>query len=129
METNILLVDDSVFARSIVKKSLEIYGIEGLNIYEAYNGFEALAVLKITEIDYVFTDLNMPDFNGEELLVEMKSKPEYSDIPIVIITSLLNPAREKKLLELKATAILQKPVTLPQIKNILSQEFKLIGDN
>jgi len=129
MDTNILVVDDSVFARSIIKKSLEIYGFEGLNVYEANNGYEALAVLKTHEIDVVFTDLNMPDLNGEELLRMIKSKAEFSHIPVVIITSLINPAREKRLRDEKASAIIQKPITLPQIKDVLSSELHISGGN
>lgn len=127
METNVLIVDDSVFARSIVRKSLEIYGFKNLNIYEAYNGYEALAILNIHHIDVVFTDLNMPDFDGEELLNKIKSNPKLTGIPVIVITSLLNPAREQRLLEGKASAILQKPVTLPKIKDILTEKLQFTG--
>ena len=129
MSTNILVVDDSVFARSMIKRSLEIYGFDNLEVFEANNGHEALTLLKTQKIDYVFTDLNMPDLNGEDLLKMIKTNEKLADVPVVIITSLINPAREKRLMSEKAAAILQKPVTLPQINDVLSRKLNIAGVN
>lgn len=120
MVTNVLVVDDSAIARSTINKSLYTYGIPGLNIYEANNGYDALALLKTSKIDLVFSDLNMPDFNGEELLILIKSNPQFADIPVIISSSLINHSREERLMAEKATAVLQKPVNIEDLKRVFS---------
>lgn len=123
---HILVVDDSSMARSIIKRSLEICGLDSYEIKEANNGVEALAILKTETIDLVFTDLNMPELDGEQLLKRIKSSPKLFDIPVIVITSLNNPANEKKLLQEHATAVLSKPITLPAMHKVLSEDLQLI---
>ncbi len=125
MSRNILVVDDSAFARSFVIRSLSICGLENAEYREAENGEEALSIIKSGNIDLVFTDLNMPDMTGEELLEKIKSNPSYVDLPVVVITSLKNPAKEKSLLSNKAMAVLEKPISLVQLNNVLTNELKL----
>lgn len=125
MQYNFLIVDDSSFMRGVLKRYLDMYDLPGKNILEASNGREALDILKTKNVDCVFTDLNMPHYSGEELLEKIKSSPDLLHIPVIVITSLLNPAGEQKLLNKKATAILQKPVTLPQINKILTQQLNV----
>jgi two-component system chemotaxis response regulator CheY len=122
----ILVVDDSSTARSIIKRSLEMCGVEDINIREANNGIEALSILKTEAIDIVFTDLNMPELNGEQLLKRIKSSPKLFDIPVIIITSLNNPANEQRLLDEHATAVLSKPLALPAMHKVLSENLQLV---
>ena len=99
MDTSVLIVDDSMFARGIIKRSLEICGLDDAEFYEAGNGLEALDILGSRKIDLVFTDLNMPDMNGEELLDQINHNFAFLDIPVVVITSLNNIAKEQNLLK------------------------------
>ena len=84
MNMNVLIVDDSAFARSLIIRSLSICGLVDTVFQEAANGEEALTVLKSNNIDLVFTDLNMPEMDGEELLMRIKSDPSYFDVPVVV---------------------------------------------
>ena len=122
----ILLVDDSAMARSIIKRSLEICGLQDVKKFEANDGREALEILKKENIDLVITDLNMPNLNGEELLKRIKSSPKLFDIPVIIITSLNNPANEKRLIQEHAAAVFSKPVSLPVIHKVLHEDLNII---
>lgn len=122
----ILLVDDSAVARSIMKRSLDICGIQAATLREAGNGREALSILKNEKIDLVITDLNMPELNGEELLKRMKSSPKMFEIPVIIITSLKNDANERELIREHALAVLSKPISLPDMHKVLSEELNLV---
>ncbi len=122
----ILLVDDSAVARSIMKRSLDICGIQAATLREAGNGKEALTILKNEKIDLVITDLNMPELNGEQLLKRMKSSPKTFEIPVIIITSLKNDANERELIREHAVAVLSKPISLPDMHKVLSEELKLV---
>lgn len=72
MIKRVLIVDDSSTARSIIRRTLEISGMDEIEIGEAANGNEAMEILKTNKYDLVFTDLNMPDMNGEQLLKRIK---------------------------------------------------------
>ena len=107
----IVIADDSRTARLFIKKCLEIIGLEDVAISEAANGAEALALIKKGGFDLLLTDLNMPEMDGQELLRRIKGSPKTTDIPVLVITSAGNPAKEKELLSLGALAVLTKPVT------------------
>jgi len=107
----IMVVDDSSCARMFIEKCLEIIGLADADLVEAGDGKEALDKIKEQPVDLLITDLSMPVMDGEALLKWVKGTPELQDIPILVISSAGNPAREKKLLELGAFAVLGKPVS------------------
>jgi len=116
---NILIVDDSATSRLIMRRCLRICGLDGVEFTEASNGNEALSILKEVPVDMVFTDLNMPEMDGEQLLKRMKSSPKLFNIPVVIISSTANTQKEKKLLEDNAAKVFSKPISLPELREYL----------
>ncbi|HQU72341.1 MAG TPA: response regulator [Calditrichia bacterium] len=127
MNLRILIVDDSSMARSIIRRSLEICGLEDIEFREAGDGKEAMEVLKAEDrIDLVFTDLNMPNMSGDQLLKRIKSSPRFFEVPVVIITSLYNNSRNAELMMEHAAAVLPKPVTIPKLSEILEEKLGLI---
>ncbi len=126
MIEKVLVVDDSAIARSIIRRSLEICGLQDVEFREAGNGHKALDLLKEEKVDLVFTDLNMPQMSGEELLKRIKSSPKLFDIPVIVISSLGNPAKERRLIQEYAAAVFQKPISLPEIRDFLSESLKVI---
>ncbi len=107
----ILIVDDSKTARLIIKKCMIMAGFHDYRYLEAANGREALLELKNTRVCLLLTDFNMPIMDGGVLLKWMKSNPQFKEIPVVIITSAGNPARDKQLLEDGAYTVLPKPIS------------------
>ena len=108
---HVLIADDSRTARLFIRKCLEIIGLENASLSEATNGAEALEMIKKGDIDLLVTDLNMPEMGGQDLLRRVKTSPRTTNLPVVVITSVGNPAKEKELLSLGALAVLTKPVT------------------
>ena len=89
MSKRILIVDDSKFMRSRLKKCLVAAGYE---VDEAENGLVGLETAKMVTPDLVVSDVNMPVMEGPELV---KGLSEYNpNIPIVILTA--NPDRDLK---------------------------------
>ena len=121
MVNRVMIVDDSRAARNMIRRSLEICGLDPAFIDEAGNGKEALDKLKTSNYNLVFTDLNMPEMGGEELLKRIKSSPKLNDIPVVIISSLANPNKENKLIKEHAAKILSKPLSLPDLEELLEK--------
>ncbi len=78
---NILVCDDE---KDIVS-ALRIYlSSEGYTVYEAYNGLEALEVVKSTEIHLALLDIMMPEMDGIEAMVKIR---EYCNVPIILLTA------------------------------------------
>lgn len=109
----IIVADDSATARMFIKRCLQIIGLGDVEIVEAEHGKEALAAAKAAPTDLLLTDLNMPVMDGETLIKWVKSSPKLCDLPIVVITSAGNPAKEAQLLAMGALRVLNKPVSPP----------------
>ena len=80
----VLLVDDDDTMRRGVRRALEQ---DGWQVSEAENGRVALARLTETRPDIILLDLMMPEMDGFEFLDEVQRKPQWHDIPIVVITA------------------------------------------
>ena len=80
-----LVVDDFSTMRRIVRGLLKEMGC--LHIEEAEDGVNALQVLRNSRIDFVVSDLNMPNMDGFELLNQIKQDPALSHIPVLMVTA------------------------------------------
>ena len=101
----ILLVDDSQTTRQMTAALLQSGGFETV---EAADGTEALTVLSVRTVDLVVSDVQMPLLDGLGLLQRIRERPEWADIPVVLLTSLAAPEEQKRGLELGADAYLLK---------------------
>ncbi|MBN1141278.1 MAG: response regulator [Deltaproteobacteria bacterium] len=123
---HILIADDSQTARLFIRRCLDILGLEDVTISEAVDGADALEQVKKGNFDLLLTDLNMPRMDGQSLLQRVKASPKLTDIPVVVITSAGNPAKEKELVAQGAAAVLNKPISpatlSPVIEAVLSTE-------
>lgn len=83
-KTRVLVVDDAWSVRRSMQQLLEDAGYE---VMTAADGFEALERLRAKLPSIVLTDLEMPNLNGLELTRRMQDIPQWSNIPVVMITS------------------------------------------
>jgi two-component system, chemotaxis family, chemotaxis protein CheY len=107
MAKRILVVDDSATVRQQVKLALTQAGFE---VVEAIDGQDG--VTKITssnDISAVICDVNMPRKSGIELLEEVKSKPQYNALPILMLTTEGQPALVKRAKAAGASGWVVKP--------------------
>jgi len=81
MLTNILIIDDDIFLRELIKDILIDYPV---NIFEAGNGDQGLELLKQEPIHLVITDIIMPEKEGLESIIEIIQK--YPGIKILAIS-------------------------------------------
>ena len=82
---NILVVDDFSTMRRIIKGALKKAGFS--NIIEAEDGKIALKELQKQKIGLIFSDWNMPNMNGLELLKAVRSDEKLKDIPFILVTA------------------------------------------
>ncbi len=79
-----LLVDDDEVVRRSVRQALEPIGWK---VTEAENGQAAVELLTATRPDVIILDLMMPKMDGFEFLDELRGRPDWQDIPVVVITA------------------------------------------
>lgn len=101
-----LVVDDSMLMRFTVCRFLEE---RGLTVECATNGAEAIETLSRVHPDLIITDMRMPTMSGSELISALKSKPETSKVPILIVASRVNGLDER---ETRADFVIYKDVEI-----------------
>jgi two-component system chemotaxis response regulator CheY len=114
-----MIVDDSPVMRAFVRRTLEIAGFGIENCAEASNGAEALEKLSGADIDLILTDINMPVLDGEGLLRALRSDPELSRIPVVVVSTDSTEQRVDALMGLGARGYLKKPFQPEKLSGIL----------
>ena len=119
MFETVIVADDSATARMIIKRCLQIAGCGDSNFLEAVDGVEALEIAKSNEVNLVVTDLNMPNMDGASLLRRIKASPKLHDLPVLVVSSANNAAKESELLKAGAFAVINKPVSPATIAQTL----------
>jgi two-component system chemotaxis response regulator CheY len=116
MGFNILVVDDSLPMRKVIKKTIKASGFSMADYEEAADGMEALTVLREKWIDIVVTDYNMPGMNGLELVREMKKDDLMKTVPVLVVTTEGGAARMAEFQDMGVAGYIRKPFTPEEIR-------------
>ena len=119
MAYNILIVDDSATTRAVIKKTIQIAGVETNEIYQAANGKEALELLDANWVDIVFSDVNMPVMGGVEMVEKLYEDGLLKTIPVIMISTEGNATRIEQLKSRGVRAYIRKPFTPEIIKSVI----------
>jgi len=87
-----LVIDDDTVARETVVEFLIAAGFE--NVAECSDGMQGLEAIKTNSVDFVICDWEMPEMDGLELVKEIRTIPQYQNLPFMMIT---NPISNEKL--------------------------------
>lgn len=121
----ILLVDDNEDILDFIADDLDDKYI----VLKAFDGQEALEILKLEPVQLVVSDIMMPVMDGYELCKKIKSDFEYSHVPIILLTAKNTLESKIEGLELGADAYIEKPFSPEylqvQIANLLSNRNKI----
>jgi CheY-like chemotaxis protein len=115
MIKKILLVDDDVEDRDIIKDALGDLGYDSVIHFEE-NGENALSFLESAFVsgnlpNMVILDLNMPRMNGTQTLRRLKDDERFRNIPVIIYSTSLNSIEKDECLALGAHSYVIKPVS------------------
>jgi diguanylate cyclase (GGDEF)-like protein len=107
-KANILVIDDQESVRKKIKSILlktdliEFY-------FEAKSGLDGIKMLMDKKVDLVICDVVMPEFDGYKFLISKSTKPEFDEIPVIMLTSEEDLEKKIKGFEHGATDYLTKP--------------------
>ena len=119
MALKILIVDDSITVRAVLQKALRITNLDIAEILEAANGLEAMKVLAEQDVDIVFTDLVMPEMDGEQFVAKLNRDGLTDKLPVVVISSAGGSLRVERLRQLGVRGFVHKPFTPEQIEELV----------
>lgn len=89
----ILIVDDN---HDSADSLVTAFGVLGHDAVAAYGGREALERLEKVAPGLLVLDLSMPVMDGFEFVAALRAKPEWRDIPVVVVTAKDITAEERK---------------------------------
>ena len=100
----VLHADDSEFLRTMVKQILTDNGYE---VVEAKDGGECMQLLSKEKIDVLLLDINMPGYNGFQVLEKVQS--EYPELPVLMLSAMADEKVVKETKRLGAKGFVAKP--------------------
>ena len=119
----ILVVDDDP---DLVESVTTILESRNHEIIQAYGGIEGLEKAKAEKPDAIILDVMMPDKDGYEVCKELKGDPEYSDIPVLLLTAVVsqipNSSYTSRMgMETEADDYIDKPVEPGELAKLVER--------
>jgi CheY-like chemotaxis protein len=121
LQKNILIVDD-------VPENIEVIGeaLSGIyNIQCAFSGQEALDLISEHLPDLILLDVMMPEMDGYEVLVALKSRLATRDIPVIFVTAKNDGESESAALSAGAVDFVHKPVNRDVLRSRVAMQLML----
>jgi DNA-binding response OmpR family regulator len=108
----ILAVDDDFINVHVMNSALK----NEYDVVVAYNGYDAVNLLKEQTPDLILLDVMMPGLSGFEVCSIIKSDPSFAEIPILFLTALDSDEGELQGLESGGIDYLTKPINFALLK-------------
>ena len=114
----ILLVEDN---QTNINITLDILAIKNHYVTTAKNGKEAVEKAELENPDIILMDLQMPVMDGYTATRELRSIPEFSDIPIIALTASADQESVKQAMNAGCTEHIAKPVTAKSLLSVINR--------
>jgi len=121
---SVLIVEDDKFLRDMLVNKFEEAGFQ---VNAAVTGGDAFKMLAVRKPDLITLDLIIPDMDGFRVLAKIKADPQTLNIPILILSNLMEKEGIDRAMSLGAAAYLVKANSTPD--EIVERVKTLIGEN
>ena len=118
----LLIVDDSTMLRDMLSYALNDGGYN--DVTEAVDGIDGLEKANALPFDLVITDVNMPNMDGLTFVKELRKLAQYSEIPILVLTTERSDEMKSKGKAAGATGWIIKPFMPDQLLNAVNIVLK-----
>jgi signal transduction histidine kinase len=105
VECRVLIIDDEVPSRYLLRRLLEE---QGCRTIEAASGVEGIEAATSEHPDLILLDLVMPDLSGFQVAERLRQNPDSSDIPLCVVTSKVLSDEERVVLDDQAIPVVAK---------------------
>lgn len=117
MTTNVLICDDSSFARKQMARAIpKEWDVE---VHFAADGVEGVQAIKEGKGEVVFLDLTMPNMDGYGVLETIRKE----DLPamVIVVSGDIQPDAQERVKTLGAMAFIKKPIDSDKAREVLSE--------
>lgn len=124
MPKSVLIIDDDTKVRTEVKQVLNQANL--FDIYhEASDGIDGFKTLLNKDVDLILCDLMMPGMDGFKFLSMKKARPEFNDIPVIMLTGAEDVKLKIKGLEQGASDYITKPFDTGELIARVKVHYKI----
>jgi twitching motility two-component system response regulator PilH len=102
----VYFIDDSATMREVIKIA---FRRESINVITCADAASALAQFEQNKPDVVITDVIMPDQDGYSVCSQIKQHPDFSGVPVVLMSGVVNKSVADKAVAVKADELIRKP--------------------
>jgi two-component system cell cycle response regulator DivK len=112
---SILVVEDNPVIMKLIRFLLITSGYESK---EARDGFEALKIIKENRFDLILLDIQLPGFDGLEVLKEIEKIPDFRKTPVIALTAHAMQGDEDRFLKAGCSGYISKPIDISRFKSV-----------
>jgi CheY-like chemotaxis protein len=117
----ILIVDDDPLIRNLLGQILEPFQENGVELFSASNGMEAIDLVRKIIPEIIFLDVMMPKMNGFEVCNIIKNDLTMKEIYIIMLTAKGQELDKQKAKKVGADFYITKPFNIFEIKKKVSE--------
>ncbi len=125
---HILLVEDNIELLMLMQSLLS----QKYYVHAATNGVEALKIVQTEDLDLIISDVMMPEMDGNELTKRIKSNPDTSHLPVVLLTAKTQEEDRKESLLIGADDYITKPFKMSdlevRINNLIENRKRILRE-
>lgn len=114
----ILFIDDDPITLNMLSRAAEIAGFK---VNTSVDPRESLAAAQDIRPDIIILDLNMPDMDGIEVLLNLRSKPETANIPVLFLSATADTEKARQVLAVGGQEFLTKPLSIKKLLEIIKK--------
>ncbi len=116
--TTVLLVEDTEDNRQMMSSLLEM---SGYRVVEALNGKQAVEVARAERPEVILMDLSLPFIDGLEATREIRSLPEFRNVPIIAVSAHDSADFHGEALAAGCNVYVTKPVDFPELEELVQK--------
>ena len=120
------VVDDDEEMSEAIGLMLNVLDCEVTSFHRARSAAQKLLTAKAP--DLLILDINLPEVSGLDLLEFLRRRPEWKELPIVMLSSESADSTVDKALQLGADAYLMKPATIEELKKVMESSIHKHGN-
>jgi PAS domain S-box-containing protein len=110
--TDLVIVDDDAETSRLLHRLLSQ---QGYRIQAAVSGQQAIALIQERRPGLVLLDILLPDMDGYTLCQQLKANPLTADIPVIVLSSLVDSLDKVKAFQAGATDYITKPFAVQEV--------------
>ena len=117
----VYFIDDSATMREVIKIA---FRRENINVITCSDAASAISQFEQNPPNAVITDVIMPDQDGYSVCTQIKEHPQYSGIPVVLMSGVVNKTVADKAVSVRADELIRKPFQpqelIARVKSLLA---------